>query len=334
MDIQKVKATVKKITRLLDQLNDEASAIEKDLVLDYLRAAYDLVLESNYPLPKEDSTIGVTPTEVKPNIQPQREINTPPVPNELNATIQTQREINTPPVPNELNTTIQPQREVTNPAVPNQLNATTQPQREVTNPPVPNELNTTTQPQREVTNPPVPNQLNNTTQPQREVTNPPVPNELNTTIQPQREVTNPPVPNQLNNTTQPQREVTNPPVPNQLNNTTQPQREVTNPPVTSSALLQLFQPLTAHDLSEKLGTQPIRNLKQAFSINDRLLFTNELFDQNTELFADTLKMVDNYESWEPAKSVLLNLATQFHWDKGEKSEIAKQFIKTIQRKFT
>jgi hypothetical protein len=239
MDIQKVKATVKKITRLLDQLNDEASAIEKDLVLDYLRAAYDLVLESNYPLPKEDSTIGVTPTEVKPNIQPQRDVN-----------------------------------------------------------------------------------------------NPPVPNELNTTIQPQREVTNPPVPNQLNNTTQPQREVTNPPVPNQLNNTTQPQREVTNPPVTSSALLQLFQPLTAHDLSEKLGTQPIRNLKQAFSINDRLLFTNELFDQNTELFADTLKMVDNYESWEPAKSVLLNLATQFHWDKGEKSEIAKQFIKTIQRKFT
>jgi hypothetical protein len=220
MDIQKVKATVKKITRLLDQLNDEASAIEKDLVLDYLRAAYDLVLESNYPLPKEDSTIGVTPTEVKPNIQPQREVNNPPVPNELNATIQPQREINTPPVPNELNTTIQPQR------------------------------------------------------------------------------------------------------------------EVTNPPVTSSALLQLFQPLTAHDLSEKLGTQPIRNLKQAFSINDRLLFTNELFDQNTELFADTLKMVDNYESWEPAKSVLLNLATQFHWDKGEKSEIAKQFIKTIQRKFT
>ena len=81
MDIQKVKATVKKITRLLDQLNDEASAIEKDLVLDYLRGAYDLVLESNYPLPKEDSTIGVTPTEVKPNIQPQREVNNPPVPN-------------------------------------------------------------------------------------------------------------------------------------------------------------------------------------------------------------------------------------------------------------
>ena len=54
MDIQRVKATVKKITRLLDQINEEASAIEKDLVLDYLREAYDLVLESNPALPKED----------------------------------------------------------------------------------------------------------------------------------------------------------------------------------------------------------------------------------------------------------------------------------------
>jgi hypothetical protein len=220
MDIQKVKATVKKITRLLDQIDTEVSAIEKDLVLDYLREAYDLVLESNYPLPKKDSTVDIIATEIKPTTQPQPIIKTPTVPNESNTTTQPRPIINTPTVPNESNTT------------------------------------------------------------------------------------------------------------------TQPRPIVNTPTVKSSALLQLFQPLTAHDLSEKLGTQPIRSLKQAFSINDRLLFTNELFEKNSDLFADTLKMVDNYESWEPAQSVLLNLATQFQWEKGEKSEIAKQFIKTIQRKFT
>jgi hypothetical protein len=258
MDIQKVKATVKKITRLLDQIDTEASAIEKDLVLDYLREAYDLVLESNYPLPKKDSTVDVTATEIKPTTQPQPIVNTPTVPNESNTTTQPQPIINTPTVPNESNTTTQPQPIVNTPTVPNELNTTTQPRPIINTPSVPNELNTTTQPQ---------------------------------------------------------------PI-------------VNTPTVKSSALLQLFQPLTAHDLSEKLGTQPIRSLKQAFSINDRLLFTNELFEKNSDLFADTLKMVDNYESWEPAQSVLLNLATQFQWEKGEKSEIAKQFIKTIQRKFT
>ncbi len=228
MDIQRVKATVKKITRLMDQINDEASAIEKDLVLDYLREAYDLVLESNPALPKKDFTVGVTSTEIKPNIQPQREVNFPPASNEPSAITQ-------------------PQREVTIPRAPDEPSAITQPQQEVSKPAAPN---------------------------------------------------------------------------------------INQSAVESSALLQLFLPLTANDLSEKLSAQPIRNLKQAFSINDRLLFTNELFEKNAELFADTLKMVDNYESWEPAKSVLLNLASQFHWEKGEKSEIAKQFIKTIQRKFT
>lgn len=247
MDIQRVKATVKKITRLLDQINDEASAIEKDLVLDYLREAYDLVLESNPALPKKDSTIGVPSTEIKPNIQPHREVSAPAAYDKPSATAQPHRETSTPTAPDEPSAITQPHREVPILKASDEPSATTQPHREVPNPAT---------------------------------------------------------------------------------------SDVNQPAVESSALLQLFLPLTAHDLSEKLSAQPIRNLKQAFSINDRLLFTNELFEKNAELFADTLKMVDNYESWEPAKSALLNLASQFHWEKGEKSEIAKQFIKTIQRKFT
>lgn len=212
MDIHKVKATVKKITRLLDQVNNEASAIEKDLILEYLRTAYDQVLTSNSEL---------APSNFESN----------PNPNSLSET-------KNPPPPE--------------PSTPSSL-----------------VLETASQ----------------TSLPKVETTSQEKPIEFNQTDQ-------------------------------------------------SSSLLSLFQPLTAHDLSEKLGAQPIRSLKQAFSINDRLLYTNDLFEKNADLFADTLKMVDNYESWEPAKSVLLNLATQFNWEKGGKSEIARQFIKTIQRKFT
>ena len=212
MNIQKVKSTVKKITRLLNQLTNEASAIEKDLILEYLRTAYDQALTTESEIPASNF-------EPEPNAHSLPEKENPPPP-----------EPSIPPSP---------------------------------------VMETDPQP----------------TLPRAEITAHEKPTEF-------------------------------------------------NQPDHSSALLNLFKPLTAHDLSEKLGAQPIRSLKQAFSINDRLLYTNDLFEKNADLFADTLKMVDNYESWEPAKSVLLNLATQFHWEKGEKSEIARQFIKTIQRKFT
>lgn len=212
MDVEKIKSTVKKLTRLLDQINEEASPIEKDLVLDYLRVAYDQVLQSDSP-------------QVKSNFESQPSSSLP-----------TETEISNTPL---------------HPSPPKPVIETNLHLSALKIDAVPQEI----------------------------------PHERHPTID-------------------------------------------------SSALLNLFQPLTAHDLSEKLGAQPIRNVKQAFSINDRLLFINELFGKNADLFADTLKMVDNYESWEPAKSVLLNLASQFHWEKGEKSEIARQFIKTIQRKFT
>lgn len=101
----------------------------------------------------------------------------------------------------------------------------------------------------------------------------------------------------------------------------------------SSEIEGLFSFKQARELSEKLSEQPIRDLSAALSINDKLLYTNELFGRQHNMLNDSLATLNRFENMEQAKSFLVSLAEQYNWADSEREEIARSFIKTVRRRY-
>lgn len=101
----------------------------------------------------------------------------------------------------------------------------------------------------------------------------------------------------------------------------------------SSEVEQLFEVKQASDLSEKLSESPINDLSRALSINDRLLYMNELFGRNMETLNQALQELNAAGSMTQAKPYLINLAEKYTWINDDRIEIAKSFIKLIRRRY-
>ena len=78
---------------------------------------------------------------------------------------------------------------------------------------------------------------------------------------------------------------------------------------------------------------PIPDLTKGMSINDRLLYMNELFGRDMSKLDEVLRALNNFPSLDSAKSYLLGVATQFNWGDEDRSEIAQSFIKLVRRRF-
>ncbi|MFT5580779.1 MAG: hypothetical protein ACI9G9_000016 [Psychromonas sp.] len=59
----------------------------------------------------------------------------------------------------------------------------------------------------------------------------------------------------------------------------------------------------------------IENLTSSFGLNERMLYTNELFDNSSDSFSNTLNLLDKLSDWDEAKSGLIRLAELNDWDK-------------------
>ena len=90
----------------------------------------------------------------------------------------------------------------------------------------------------------------------------------------------------------------------------------------------------ATELSEKLSARPIRDLTRALAINDRLLYSNELFGKNQEALNSALERLNGLMRFEEAIPVLSDLAGQFDWLDKDKKATAKEFIKLVQRRYS
>lgn len=110
-----------------------------------------------------------------------------------------------------------------------------------------------------------------------------------------------------------------------------PQVPVSSP--TNSKVESLFSFKKATELSEKLSEMPIADLTKGMSINDRLLYMNELFGRDMAKLDEVLRALNNFPSLESAKSYLVGIATQYDWSQDERSEIAQSFIKLVRRRF-
>lgn len=101
----------------------------------------------------------------------------------------------------------------------------------------------------------------------------------------------------------------------------------------NSKVGRLFAFKQAKELSEKLSQQPIKDLQTALSINDKLLYTNELFGRQHNILNDTLQTLNRFEDMDQAKKFLMSIAEQYDWANEEREDIAHSFIKTIRRRY-
>ena len=82
------------------------------------------------------------------------------------------------------------------------------------------------------------------------------------------------------------------------------------------------------DLSTKIQLKPIKSIKSAISINDRIMFTRELFENNTEHYNQVIDKVNNMNDLNEAFEYL---ATQIKIH--EQSEPIQKFLEIVNRRF-
>lgn len=101
----------------------------------------------------------------------------------------------------------------------------------------------------------------------------------------------------------------------------------------SPAVEALFRHQAATELSEKLSQQNITDLTRALSINDKLLYANELFDRDMPSMNSMLAKLNTLSSMEVAKGVLIKIAEKNNWGESERAEVAESFIKLVRRRY-
>jgi hypothetical protein len=81
------------------------------------------------------------------------------------------------------------------------------------------------------------------------------------------------------------------------------------------------------DIASHLKNKPISDLTKAIGINDKFLFTKELFNGNAELYARSIKQLNSFDDINDA---LIYIQENFSWD--ENNEAANQLIDLVRRK--
>jgi hypothetical protein len=81
------------------------------------------------------------------------------------------------------------------------------------------------------------------------------------------------------------------------------------------------------DMASKLQNKPIHDLTKAIGINDKFLYTKELFNGNAELYAKTIQKLNEFSDINDA---LIFIQENFSWD--DKNEAANQLMELVRRK--
>jgi len=77
----------------------------------------------------------------------------------------------------------------------------------------------------------------------------------------------------------------------------------------------------------KFSKLPVVSLQSAIGINDRFLFTRELFEGKSDAFAETIKKIDSFDTIHDAA---VYLRENFKW---KRNETSLKFIDLVKRKF-
>ena len=112
----------------------------------------------------------------------------------------------------------------------------------------------------------------------------------------------------------------------------QPQEEQPQEKMEEKATTVVEDAKTNQEIAQKLSRTPIKSLKEAFSLNDRYLYANELFDKNMEAFNNLIKTIDESSNMNEAHEKLITAKTQYNWD--EENNFYMEFSILIERRFS
>ncbi|MFN0213264.1 MAG: hypothetical protein ACKVT2_03335 [Saprospiraceae bacterium] len=114
-----------------------------------------------------------------------------------------------------------------------------------------------------------------------------------------------------------------------------PKHPAASPHVPSATGLEiLFEEKQAKELADKLALTPIADLRKAIPLNDRLLYTSELFAGDGKAFEDMLAEVNNFANFEEAREYIThNCAIYYTWTDKKRLDTAKSFVKLVRRRY-
>lgn len=121
-----------------------------------------------------------------------------------------------------------------------------------------------------------------------------------------------------------------------VNQPTATQNIVHNPSTVQVApeLIELFELSNSNELSDRLNSLPIADLKKSIGLNEKILTINDLYEGDHRLFDKSLDILNTFSSFDEAKVYIAeNLANKFDWTSSYKLKKAKIFIKLISRRY-
>lgn len=86
-----------------------------------------------------------------------------------------------------------------------------------------------------------------------------------------------------------------------------------------------------NSVGDKFLQTPIASLKDAFSLNDRYLLANELFEKDMALFNNLIKSLDECNSLQEAMNIFEKTYSELSWD--EENEYVQSLQNKVQRRF-
>lgn len=97
---------------------------------------------------------------------------------------------------------------------------------------------------------------------------------------------------------------------------------------------ELFEQQEAKELSERLSLSPIKDLKKAQGLNDKILTVKELFNGDQAIYDNTIAQLNAFNNFDEAKHFLVNtIANRYDWASKGKKKAAKNFIKLVRRRY-
>lgn len=102
---------------------------------------------------------------------------------------------------------------------------------------------------------------------------------------------------------------------------------------TDPRIAALFRAPATRELSDKLSQRSVDDLTKAMSINDKLLYANELFGRDMSTMNSTLDRLNRLSSMGEAQPILVPFAERHDWAEEERAEVAESFIKLVRRRY-
>jgi hypothetical protein len=87
-----------------------------------------------------------------------------------------------------------------------------------------------------------------------------------------------------------------------------------------------------NNVSEQAGHQPVTNLKQAITLNDKLLYIKDLFNGYSLAYSEAIEILNRFNTFEEANRFLnKNYTAKNNWD--SKPETTEKFFALLKRRY-